>query len=71
MNVWASIPGNTIIQPLFIEENVTGEIYFNLFEEIGLLIKSNLEDQIDAVSNMILKEYLIYFQQDGPPPHSF
>ena len=72
VNVWAGILGNTIIGPLFIEENLTGVLYLNLLEEeIDPLITISVENQIDAAGNRILQEDLVHFQQDGAPPHFF
>lgn len=72
VNVWAGILGNAIIGPLFIQENLTGELYLNLLEEvIDPLITASLENQLDAGGNRILQEDLIHFQQDGAPPHYF
>lgn len=72
VNVWAGILGNTIIGPLFIEGNLTGDLYLNMLEEtIDNLITHELETQIDAEGNLVLQEDLLSFQQDGAPPHYF
>ncbi|KAL1488463.1 hypothetical protein ABEB36_014934 [Hypothenemus hampei] len=67
--VWAGILGNAIVGPLFIGENLTGELYLHLLEnEIDPLITTHLENQIGG---NILQENEIRFQQDGAPPHYF
>lgn len=72
VNVWAGILGNAIIGPLFIEGNLTGNLYLNMLEEaIDPLITHELETQVDAEGNSILQEDLLTFQQDGAPPHYF
>lgn len=70
INVWAGILGNEIIGPIFMEENLTGELYVNLLENvIDLLITQSLENQADQEGDMELDEQNLYFQQDGAPPH--
>jgi len=72
VNVWAGILGNAIIGPLFIEENLTGNLYLNMLEDtIDPLITHELETQIDGDGNLLLQEDLLHFQQDGAPPHYF
>lgn len=49
VDVWAGILGNTIIGTLFIDGELTGELYWNLLEEIKeSVITSSLENLIDA-----------------------
>lgn len=68
INVWAGILGNAVIGPLFIEENLTGELYLHLLEDvIDPLITTELENQVGN----ILQENELHFQQDGAPPHYF
>lgn len=69
-NVWAGIYGDKIIGPLFIDENLTGELYLDLLENsIDPLIVHELENQTDEDGNRILNENQIRYQQDGAPPH--
>lgn len=70
LNVWAGILGDTIIGPVFIDGNLNGDIYLDLLENIiDPLIVDALENQRDEEGNLILSEELLYFQQDGAPPH--
>jgi len=70
VNVWAGILGNKIIGPLFIEENLTGDLYLHLLENvIDPLITESLENQTDQHGNLLLDEQALFFQQDGAPPH--
>lgn len=70
INVWAGILGNKIIGPIFMEENLTGELYLDLLENvINPLITESLENQIDQDGNLLLDEENLFFQQDGAPPH--
>ena len=56
INVWAGILGNEIIGPVFIEGNLNGELYLDMFENvIDPLITESLEN--------------LHFQQDGALPH--
>ncbi|XP_050295593.1 uncharacterized protein LOC126735594 isoform X2 [Anthonomus grandis grandis] len=68
INVWAGILGNAVIGPLFIEQNLTGELYLHLLEDvIDPLITTELENQVGN----ILQENELHFQQDGATPHYF
>lgn len=70
INVWAGILGNAIIGPLFINENLNGEIYGELLDRgIEPLIIHEVENQRDVDGNLALDEQLLHFQQDGAPPH--
>lgn len=70
INVWAGILGDTIIGPLFIEENLNGEIYADMLQRsIEPRIVHELENQRDVHGNLSLQENLLHFQQDGAPPH--
>lgn len=70
INVWAGILGNEIIGPIFIEDNLTGQLYLNLLENvIDPLITQSLESQVDEEDNPLLDEQNLHFQQDGAPPH--
>lgn len=70
LNVWAGILGNEIIGPIFIEGNLTAELYLNLLQnEIDPLITQSLQNQVDEEGNRWLDERHLHFQQDGAPPH--
>lgn len=56
MVVWTVLLGNTIIVTLFIEVNITGELFLNLFEEIIDPLITSSENQIGAAGNMSLQE---------------
>lgn len=57
MYVYAGNLGNTIIGPLFVQENPTGELCLSLLEKIvDPLIPTSLENQLDATGNMILQK---------------
>jgi len=68
LNVWARILGNEIIGPIFIDGNLTAELYLNLLQnKIDPLITQSLQNQVDEES--WLDERHLHFQQDGAPPH--
>lgn len=70
INVWAGILGNKVIGPLFLDGNLTGEIYLDMLQTtINPLIIEAIENQIDEDGNPVLNEAEVYFQQDGAPPH--
>jgi len=70
INVWAGILGHEIVGPLFLEENLTGQLYLNLLENvIDPLIVQSLESQMDENGGLELNEENLHFQQDGAPPH--
>lgn len=70
INVWAGILGDAIIGPVFIAENLNGNIYLNMLENtIEPLITEALENQLDEEGNLLLAEEDLRFQQDGAPPH--
>ena len=74
VNVWDGILGDRVIGPLFIERNkegnLNGEIYLDMLEtQIAPLIEEAIETQEDEDGNPNLDPNLIYFQQDGAPPH--
>lgn len=70
INVWAGILGNKIIGPLFINDNLNGQIYAEMLETtVEPLILTELENQRDENGNLVLDENLLHFQQDGAPPH--
>ncbi|KAL1491580.1 hypothetical protein ABEB36_012155 [Hypothenemus hampei] len=61
VNVWEGILGNAVLGPLFMEENLTGERYLNLLEEIiDSLITTNLENQVDAAGNRVCNKIFIF-----------
>ncbi|KAG5894406.1 hypothetical protein JTB14_033151 [Gonioctena quinquepunctata] len=61
------ILGNHIVGPLFLNTNLTGEVYLELLQNaIEPLILGILEDNPDELSNLE-----ITFQQDGAPPHYY
>lgn len=64
LNVWCGIFGNTIIGPIFIPGNLTGEMYENMLEEI---ILPQLIEIAENYPNHNVDT--IHFQQDGAPPH--
>lgn len=54
MNIWPDILGKTIIGPLIIEKNLSGELYLNLIDEIiDPLLTNIFEKQMDAAGNLI------------------
>ena len=70
LNVWAGILGDRIIGPFFIEENLTGEAYREMLNNlIEPSIVYEVENQRDLEGNLNLDEDLLHFQQDGAPPH--
>lgn len=66
VNVWAGILGNHIIGPIFIDGNLTGQLYLNMLQnEITYLIDRVVE------ANPLYFDMPIIFQQDGATPHYF
>ena len=61
INVWCGIIGSNIVGPIFYEGSLTGRRY------VDLIITGVLEEYMDNVNLEI--RHLIYFQQDGAPPH--
>ena len=56
INVWAGIFGDDIVGPIFIEENLTGELYLNILENvIDPFITLLLENQVNE-GNLVLGE---------------
>lgn len=67
VNVWAGILGNHIVGPLFLNSNLTGEVYLEMLENaIEPLILQILEDNQNEFGNLE-----ITFQQDGAPAHYY
>ena len=65
VNVWAGILGNHIVGPVFLNENLTGDVYLEiLISEVEPLILEILENNPEEFG-----DYEITFQQDGAPPH--
>lgn len=70
INVWAGILGDSIIGPLFIDGNLTGEMYAEMLDTtIEPLIINEVENQATDDGTLVLNENLLHFQQDGAPPH--
>lgn len=61
INVWAGIYGTRIIGPIFFQGTLTGQRYLEF-----------LQNQIwQEIQEIPLAQYrLLYFQQDGAPPHN-
>ena len=67
VNVWAGILGNHIVGPLFLNTNLSGEVYLELLQNaMEPLILEILEDNPDEFGNVE-----ITFQQDAAPPHYY
>ncbi|MVN24218.1 hypothetical protein GO639_03455, partial [Staphylococcus aureus] len=64
INVWAGILGNHIVGPLFIDQNLTGELYLNMLETT---VDPLITEIVEANPNEFDMD--IVFQQDGAPPH--
>lgn len=64
LNVWLGIYGDHVIGPIFIDGNLTGEKYLDMLENIIDPTITHLLENDD-----MLDENLLYFQQDGAPPH--
>lgn len=64
LNVWIGILGDHIVGPLFIDGNLTGELYLNMLENLihPLIVEI-------AENNPNEFDMDITFQQDGAPPH--
>lgn len=64
LNVWVGIFGDRLIGPIFLEDNLTGDIYLNMLQNIiyPLLVEIVEHDER-------YQENLLVFQQDGAPPH--
>ena len=61
--VWAGTLGSRISVPLFIEGNLTGEMYLDLLTDHIIPAVENAADE----QNIDFNE--VYFQQDGAPAH--
>lgn len=64
LNVWAGIFGDRLIGPIFLDGNLTGEMYLNLIENIVHPLLVDIVENDDRYSADELT-----FQQDGAPPH--
>lgn len=64
VNVWAGILGDHIIGPLFIEGNLTGQLYLQM-------LQNEITPLIDEVvgANPLEFDMEVIFQQDGATPH--
>lgn len=60
VNVWCGIFNNRVIGPVFIEGNLTATRYLTL-------LRNQLENFIDELP--LNDRRIMYFQQDGAPPH--
>lgn len=70
LNVWASILGNYVIGPLFINENLTGELYLLLLRYvIDPLTTQVVENAVGEDGQLEFDADNIHFQQDGCPAH--
>lgn len=68
INVWAGILGNAVIGPVFIEENLNGQLYLELLTDIiNPLITESIENQVDERGDQLIQEDELFFQQDGAP----
>lgn len=63
VNVWCGMIRSEIVGPVFYEGTLTGRRY------VDLIISGALEEYLDGVN--LATRHLIYFQQDGAPPHQF
>jgi hypothetical protein len=66
VNVWAGIIGDHIIGPLFIDGNLNGGNYLELLQNYVVPALANLYPNPE---NPQVPSNLIWFQQDGAPPH--
>lgn len=66
VNVWAGIVGDHIIGPFFINGNLNGDNYLALLQNNVLPTLTNLYPD---PANPQLPANMIWFQQDGAPPH--
>lgn len=66
INVWAGIVGNTVIGPIFFEENLTGDRYLRFLQDDLIPALATL---FPGEANPDLPNANIWFQQDGAPPH--
>lgn len=61
LNVWAGMIGGYVLGPIFIEGNLTGQVYLNLLQEQVVPLLQALPDiEMDT----------IWYQQDGCPAHN-
>ena len=71
VNVWAGILGDEIIGPVFIDGNLTGQLYMQCLEDvINPLITQSVETQVDEDGNIMVNQERPHFQQDGAPPQN-
>lgn len=66
VNVWAGIVGNNILGPFFIEGTLTAEQYLEMLQNdiVPAIVALYPDNQNPQIPNN-----LIWFQQDGAPPH--
>lgn len=70
INVWAGILGDNVIGPFFLTENLTGDLYFELLENvIDPKITEVIENTIYFPAEEVIHEEKVIFQQDGCPAH--
>lgn len=70
LNIWAGILGNYIIGPLFINENLIGELYLTLLRDIiDPMITQVVENAVGEDGQLEFDADNIHFQQDGCPAH--
>lgn len=66
VNVWAGIIGDHVIGPFFIDGNLNGDNYLALLQNNVVPTLANL---YPAQANPQVPADVIWFQQDGAPPH--
>lgn len=66
VNVWAGIAGDHIIGPFFIDGNLNGDNYLALLQNNVVPTLTNLYPD---PANPQVPANMIWFQQDGAPPH--
>lgn len=70
VNVWAGILGDHVIGPLFIDANLTADLYLELLmDTIDPLITVLVENSRNDEGNLEFDIDNIFFQQDGCPAH--
>lgn len=70
LNIWVGIIGNFIIGPFVINGNLNGMLYNDMLNNQIIPALNNLvETAITPEGAPIFNREMIYFQQDGAPPH--
>lgn len=66
VNVWVGIVQNRVVGPYFFDQNLTGQLYLEFLQN---RLIPDLIDLFPEDNNINQLNILLWFQQDGAPPH--